>query len=115
MLSLGPAKKVTIHLNEDSTAAHDFLYKEIVLFLLDQGVSGATLMRPAAGFGSHHRLHQESESGAGGEHLPVRIEFIETKDKVDDLLPSLELLVTDGLIEVQDTTILKIASRLERS
>jgi PII-like signaling protein len=45
----------------------------------------------------------------------VRIEFIEAQEKVDDLLPSLYLLVTDGLIEVQDTTILKIASRAERS
>ncbi len=115
MLSLGPAKKVTIHLNEDSTASHDFLYKEIVLFLLDQGVSGATMIRPAAGFGTHHRLHQTSDSGAGGEHLPVRIEFIETREKVDDLLPSLFLLVTDGLIEVQDTNVLKIASHAERS
>jgi uncharacterized protein len=114
MLSLGPAKKVTIHLNEDSTANHDFLHKEIVLFLLDQGVAGATVIRPAAGFGTHHRLHQTSDSG-GGEHLPVRIEFIEAQEKVDDLLPSLYLLVTDGLIEVQDTTILKIASRAERS
>jgi PII-like signaling protein len=115
MLSLGPAKKVTIHLNEDSTASHDFLYKEIVLFLLDQGVSGATLTRPAAGFGSHHQWHQTDASGTEGEHLPVRIEFIEVKEKVEDLLPSLFTLVTDGLIEVQDTMVLKTASRAERT
>ena len=32
MLSLGPAKKVTIHLNEDTAAPQDFLYKEVVSF-----------------------------------------------------------------------------------
>jgi PII-like signaling protein len=44
-----------------------------------------------------------------GEHLPVRIEFVETREMVDSLLPALFELITDGLIEAQDTTILKSA------
>jgi len=109
MLSPGPAKKVTIHLNEDTTASHDFLYKEIFRFLFERGVSGASLIRPAAGFGSHHRLHMAGDSVAG-EHLPVRIEFIETRETVDRLLPALCEFITDGLIEAHDTVILKSAA-----
>ncbi len=44
-------------------------------------------------------------------HLPVRIEFIETAEKLEALLPALYELITDGLIESQDTTILKAALR----
>ena len=39
--------------------------------------------------------------------MPVRIEFIESSEKVAALLPELANLVNDGLIEVQDTTIYK--------
>ena len=53
MLSLGPAKKVTIYLNEDTSSTRDFLYREIFEFLLQQGVAGASLIRPDAGFGTH--------------------------------------------------------------
>ncbi len=113
MLRPGLAKKVTIHLNEDTSAGHDFLYNEIFAFLRERGVSGATLIRPQAGFGAHHRLHAADGEGAEREHLPVRIEFIETNAAAEQLLPSLCELVTDGLIEAHETTILKSAVREE--
>ena len=115
MLAPGVAKKITIHLNEDTSAGNDFLYKEIFSFLRERGVAGAELIRPAAGFGSHHRTHSTEGSEAEGRHLPVRIEFIETEAAADALVPSLCDLITDGLIEAQETTILKMAAREEPS
>ena len=41
----------------------------------------------------------------------MRIEFIETAEKVDELLPTLYDMVADGLIEVQDTTVIKAAGQ----
>jgi PII-like signaling protein len=113
MLKPGLANKVTIHLNEDTSASHDFLYNEVFSFLRERGVAGATLIRPDSGFGSHHRIHT-IEAGTGErEHLPVRIEFIETKEACAALLPALCELITDGLVEVQETTILKTVAREE--
>ena len=40
MLTPGPAKKITIHLNEDTSAQHDFLYNEIFAFLREHGLDG---------------------------------------------------------------------------
>jgi uncharacterized protein len=113
MLAPGQATKITIHLNEDTTAPHDFLYSEIFKFLRESGVSGATLIRPAAGFGTHHRTHSAEGDQGEREHLPVRIEFIETKEAADALLPALCGLVTDGLIEAHETTVIKAAVREE--
>ncbi len=113
MLKPGLAKKVTIHLNDDTTSDHDFLYREIVEFLLDNGVAGASMIRPSAGFGSHHRLHESERPGAKGHHLPVRIEFIESAEKLNQILPGLCRLTSDGLIEAQDTTILKTVAKAE--
>jgi PII-like signaling protein len=114
MLDLGPAKKVTIHLNEDTTAERDFLYNEIFSFLFARGVAGANLVRPDAGFGSHHRVHQTHLGRAASEHMPVRIEFIESPEKVASLMPDLCALLSDGLIEAHDTTIYKSKARQEQ-
>jgi uncharacterized protein len=107
MLRPGLAKKVTIHLNEDTASTRDFLYNEIFSFLYERGVAGATLLRPDAGFGAHHRLHESDHGRAAAEHMPVRIEFIDTPEVVADLMPALCELLSDGLIEAQDTTIYK--------
>lgn len=109
MLKAGPARKVTIHLNEDTSAGSNFIYEQVFSFLFSQGVSGATLTRPQQSFGEHHHLHSAEGHGAERRHLPVQIQFIESPERVDALLPSLFDLVTDGLVEMHETTILKVA------
>jgi hypothetical protein len=109
VLTLGPAKKVTIHLNEDTSSQGDYLSREILSLLLKQGVAGATVLRPEAGFGSHHRMHTQDGGIDTAQHMPLRIEFIDTEQNIRTLLPLLQELVTDGLIEAQDTMVLKVA------
>lgn len=111
MLSPGRALKVSIHLNEDTGAARDFLAPAIISFLLTHQIAGATLLRPEAGFGSHHRLHTTDGDVSAREHMPVRIEFIETRERVSELMQELCELVTDGLIEVQETSVIKAVER----
>lgn len=115
MLAPGLAKKITIHLNEDTSAPHDFLFSEVLSFLQARGVAGATLIRPAGGFGSHRRTHSTEGGLAEREHLPIRIEFIENREAADALLPALCELVTDGLIEAHETTVIKAAIREDPS
>lgn len=107
MLVAGAAKKVIVYLNEDTSSERDFLHVEILEFLISRGVSGATVIRPFAGFGSHHRLHTIAAGSVEGEHLPMRIEFLDSPEVIDALLAPLCELVTDGLIETHPTTIIK--------
>jgi len=81
----------------------------VISLLLKLGVAGATVLRPEAGFGSHHRVHSEEGGLDTAQHMPLRIEFIDTAENVERFLPLLQELVTDGVIEAQDTTILKAA------
>ncbi len=108
MLTKGPAKKVTIFINEDTPHRMTSLHDALMTFLLHKGVSGATATRAFSGFGSHNVLHTPRME-ASAEHLPIRIEFVETAERVDELLPTLYEMVNDGLIEVQDTTVIKLA------
>lgn len=109
MLVPGAAKKITIHFNEDTSSRYDYLSREVLDLLLSRGVAGATLFRPEAGFGSHHRIHVPEGGIDTDRHMPLRIEFIDTEENVNALLPLLRELVTDGLIEAQDTVILQVA------
>ena len=109
MLSPGPAQRVVIHLNEDAASEGDYLHVEIVSFLFAQDVSGATVLRGHSGFGIHHRIHTQGAPGMSGEHLPIRVEFLESPQKVENLMPRLIELVTDGVIEVQATSIIHVA------
>ena len=109
MLAAGPAKKVTIHLNADTVSQRDFLSREILALLFEQGVAGATVTRPEAGFGAHHRMHTAGGGIDADRHMPIRIEFIETQAKIDQFLPRLGDLLVDGVIEAHDTMVLKAA------
>ena len=110
MLDKGPAKKVTIYVNEDSRHHFGSLHEAILTFLMHKGVAGATASRAMAGFGTHH-LMRTTKIEVLAQHLPVRIEFVEKAEKVEELLPTLYDMVTDGLIEIQDTTVIKVAKK----
>jgi PII-like signaling protein len=110
MLTKGPAKKVTIFINEDTQHHMTALHDSIMTFLMHKGVSGATATRAFSGFGSHQMLHTPKIEVLA-QHLPIRIEFIDTPEKVDEVLPILYEMVSDGLVEVQDTTVVKLARK----
>lgn len=110
MLQKGAAKKVTIFVNEDTQHHFGPLADAILTFLLHKGVAGATATRAVAGFGGHRVMHT-TKIEVLTEHLPVRIEFVEAAEKVDELMPTLYDMVTDGLIEVQDTQVVKVADK----
>jgi len=114
MLSRGAAKKVTIYVNEDTQRHLAPLYDAILSFLMSKGVAGATATRALAGFGVHGVMHTPKIE-ALSLHLPIRIEFVESAEKVEELLPTLYDLVSDGMIEVQDTTVVKIAAHGEKT
>jgi len=108
MLTTGKAVKVSIYLNEGSTHHGASAYSSILDFLFFRGVSGATVLKGVAGFGADHHIHS-ANSVEISDHLPLKIEFIETREKVNELLGKLEELTGSGLIEVQETTIAKPA------
>jgi hypothetical protein len=114
MLECGPATKATIHLNQGTDAARSFLANEVFQFLRRSDIEDATMMQAHVGDGSRHQLHTAGAGGAAGLHIPVIIYYVETQQKIDATLGELCSMVTDRLIEVHPTTILKIVTSSER-
>ena len=108
MLKQGPAKKVTVYVGEDIRHHGEPLYLAVLNYLFYHGVSGATVTKGVAGFGADHHLHT-ARILEMSENLPIKIEFVELPEKLDQLLPKLLEMVGEGLVEIQDTTILKAA------
>lgn len=108
MLSAGKAVKVSIYLSEGSTHHGVATSSSILDFLFYRGVSGATVLKGVAGFGADHHIHSSSVVEIS-DHLPIKIEFIESREKVNELLGKLEDLAGTGMIEVQETTVAKPA------
>lgn len=107
MLATGPALKVTIHLNRDTGGAHGYLADDVLAFLRQQGIEGATAIQAYAGFGTHRQLHTSGAGDVQGLHLPIIIHFIEEQAKVDAILDELLAMVSDGLVEAHPTNVLK--------
>jgi PII-like signaling protein len=106
MLTAGPAKKVSIYVGEDHQYHGQSLYSAILDFLFYRGISGASVVRGIAGFGADHHMHTMKIERLT-ENLPIKIEFIESQQKVEELLPKLQGMAGTGLIEIQDTTVVK--------
>lgn len=114
MLDTGPAVKVTIHLNRDTGSTNGFLVDEIFAFLKRSNIDGATVLHAYAGFGAHRQAHTAGAGDVAGLHLPAVIYFIEHEHKVNAILYELLALVTDGLVDIQPTRVLKNVTTAER-
>jgi len=113
VLTAGPGKKVGIYVAEDQQYHGSAAYAAILDFLFFHGVAGATVTRGIAGFGSDHHLHTDRLVDLA-TRLPVKIEFIEIAEKVEEILPKLHAMAGTGLIEMHDTTIVKPAEKKEK-
>lgn len=108
MLKAGKALKVTIYVSDGAKHHGIPVYSSILDFLFYRGVAGATVMKGIAGFGADHHMHSASIVEIS-DHLPLKIEFVESEEKVGEILGKLEELAGSGMIEVQETTVAKPA------
>ena len=106
MMKAGPAKKVSIYVGQDRHYHGESVYAAILDFLFYHKAAGASVSRGIAGFGADHHLHTDRILVLT-ENLPIKVEFIESPEKVEELLPKLHEMVGTGLIEIQDTTVVK--------
>jgi uncharacterized protein len=105
MLISGKAVKITLYLSDGARHHGIPVYTSILDFLFHNGIAGATVVKGVAGFGAKHRMHATHLLEIS-DHLPIKVEFIETREKIDAILPELQKRTGSGLIELQETTII---------
>ncbi|HEY2859166.1 MAG TPA: DUF190 domain-containing protein [Terracidiphilus sp.] len=105
MLTTGKAVKVTIYLSDGSKKHGIPVYTSVLDFLYKHGVAGATVCKGVAGFGAGHRIHAAHILELS-DHLPLKVEFIDSAEKVEQILPELQQKCSCGLIEMQETSVI---------
>ncbi len=81
------------------------LYEAIVLKAREMGMAGATVLRGMMGFGADSRLHTAKVLRLS-EDLPIVIEIIDNAARIEAFLPTLDAMVTEGMITLENVHIL---------
>ena len=81
-------------------------YEAIVLAARKAGLAGATVTMGAMGFGGHSRLHTFKILRLS-EDLPVVVEIVDTREKIDAFLPQLDALMKEGLVTMEDVRVIR--------
>lgn len=85
------------------------LYEAIVRKAREAHLAGATVLRGPMGFGRHSRVHTAKLLELSTD-LPVVIEIVDAEDKVETFLPTVDELVTEGLVTLEAVRIVRYVS-----
>jgi uncharacterized protein len=85
------------------------LYEWIVRKARENGLAGSTVLRGLEGFGAHSRIHTAKILRLS-EDLPIIIEIVDTREKIEAFLPIIDDAIPEGL-----ATIEKVQIRFYRS
>lgn len=88
------------------------LYEAIVLKARELHLAGATVLRGPMGFGAKSRLHTAKILRLS-EDLPIIIEIVDSKDKIDELLPHIDEMVQEGLVTLEKVQVIKYRADAE--
>ena len=89
-----------IYIGEGDRWHHRPLYEAIVLKARELGMAGATVLRGPMGFGANSRLHTAKILRLS-EDLPLIIEIVDSKERIDALLPHIDTMVQEGLVTME--------------
>ena len=109
MLTTGPAKKVVVYLMEGEKYHGAPVYTAVLEYLFYRGIADATVTRGVAGFGADHKMHT-SRLVDLADRMPIKVEFIESAQKVEEVLPKLAAMIGSGFFEIQDTQVVVASS-----
>ena len=100
----GPAQRLTIIVGESDTVEHRPMYTEIVHRAHAAGLAGASVFRGVEGYGAGSRVHTTRILSLA-EDLPVSVVIVDTAERIQAFLPTLEEIVVDGLVLVEDVQV----------
>jgi PII-like signaling protein len=81
-------------------------YEAIVMKARELHLAGATVLRGPMGFGAHSRLHTTKILRLS-EDLPMIVEIVDSKQKIDELLPYIDEMVKEGLVTLEKVHVIK--------
>lgn len=82
------------------------LYEAIVLKARELHLAGATVLRGPMGFGAHSRMHTAKLLRLS-EDLPMIVEIVDAKEKINAFMPYIDEMVQEGLVTIEPVEVIK--------
>jgi PII-like signaling protein len=86
------------------------LYEAIVQRAREIGLAGATVIKGIEGFGAHNFIHTARILRLA-EDLPIIIEIVDQRAKVEAFLPELDAMVAEGLVTLEPVQVILYRAR----
>jgi PII-like signaling protein len=86
------------------------LYEAIVRKARELHLAGATVLRGPMGFGAHSRMHT-TKLFELSQDLPMVIEIVDSREKIDELLPHIDEMVEEGLVTLEEVQVIKYRAK----
>ena len=101
-----------IFIGEDDKFGGSPLHEAIVLKACELHLAGATVLRGPMGFGASSRLHTTKILRLS-EDLPLVIEIVDSEDKINGFLPTLDNMMASGsgLITLEKVQVLQYGAK----
>jgi PII-like signaling protein len=106
MQPLQDAVRIRIFIGEDDRHGRQPLYEAIVLKAREMELAGATVLRGAAGYGHSSRFHTTKILRLS-QDLPILIEIVDSRERIDRFLPVLDAMMGSGLITLEPVQVLQ--------
>jgi len=94
-----------VFVGESDRCGHRPLYEAVVLKAREAGLAGATVLRGVMGFGRHSLIHTAKILRLS-EDLPMVVEIVDSREKIEAFLPALDELITDGLVTLERVNVI---------
>lgn len=98
-------KILKIYIGESDRWEHKPLYEAIVEKAKELGMAGATVLRGPMGFGATSHLHTAKILRLSMD-LPFIIEIVDTPEKIEKFLPTLNTMIKGGLVTIEDVKVI---------
>jgi len=95
-----------ILVDESSRCQGRPLYEAIVFKARELNLAGATVLKGVLGYGADSMIHSTKVLRLS-EDLPMIVEIVDTREKVNSILPFLDENVKDGLITMENVSVIK--------
>lgn len=106
MVKKGPAKKLTIYVDESDRYGKKPVYEVLIDIFYKKKIAGVSVFRGVAGYGSDGVYHTHKMLTLS-EKMPIKVEAVDSEEMINKVLPDVYQVVEKGLIEVSDTNVIK--------
>ena len=109
---IGEQVLLRIFIGESDKFKHIPLYEALVELFRKEGFAGATVLRGVAGFGAHSMYHTDRLLRLSSD-LPMVLEVVDHKERVEAVLPRVEEMMDGGMITMERVSVWHYACKRE--